>query len=503
MVSADFLREALDSSPDAIVISDAAGSIIFASARVNRLLGYDAAELVGQSIESLLPERFRARHLGHRARYGAQPVARPMGTDLELTALRKDGTEVPVEISLSPLGAGLGLTTAALRDATDRRRARRELIEAREAAVRANEAKSRFLATASHDLRQPLQTLTLLNGALRRMIDDATIVEALTQQDQAIGAMARLLNALLDIGKLESGAVRPQIADFSAQPLFDEMRREFLPLATSKGLELRIVTTAACVRSDRALVGQILRNLVSNAVKYTLRGWVELRCVAGPHSVVIAVQDSGIGIPADQLTHIYEEFYQAGVDHWVSREGYGLGLSIVHRLVALLGLRISVESEPGRGSTFTLELPRGTSAGETAGAAPVSAGARQAAATDPLVLLVDDDAGVRAATSMLLKVSGYRVVPAASLADAVVHARSNPALALIMADYHLGGGETGADVITAVRVALARQLPAILITGDTSSAVGTSRPEERMYRVSKPIDAEQLLALAKSLITAP
>jgi len=502
--TAGFLAEALDSAPDAIVIADLSGCIRYANSQVRTLLGYEPADLVGQSIEQLLPERLRARHVTHRGHYARRPSARPMGTGLDLYALRKDGTEVPVEISLSPIHTEgeRELTVAALRDATERRRNRRELIEARESADRANQAKSRFLATASHDLRQPLQTLALLNGALRRLIADADAVEALAHQDQAIAAMSRLLNALLDISKLESGAIRPDPRDFPVNALFEEMRREFSSLASGKGLELRTVPTSACAHSDRALVGQIVRNLLSNAVKYTARGAVELRCVAGPHTVQIAVADTGVGIAADQIEHIYEEFYQVGVASNTTREGYGLGLSIVRRVVALLGLKITVTSELGRGTTFTLELPRGASAAAEAVPAATIRDVQPAPARAPLVLLVDDDPGVRGATALLLKVEGYRVLTASSRSEAVARARGDPGIALLVTDYHLRDGDTGTQVIAEVRATLGRELPIVLITGDTSSTVRDLKADDSVHVVSKPIDAERLLALLKTLLPA-
>jgi PAS domain S-box-containing protein len=501
MLTADFLGQALDSAPDAIVITDAAGRILFANSRVSSLLGYEPAELVGQSIENLLPERFRARHVSYRGRYTGQPSVRPMGTGLDLHALRKDTTEVPVEISLSPIGVGgeRGLTAAAIRDATERRRTRLELVAARETADLANQAKSRFLATASHDLRQSLQTLALLNGALRRMVEDPQAAEALGHQEQAIGGMSRLLNALLDISKLESGAIRPDPKDFAVGTLFEELGQEFSGLTAGKGLELRVAATAVHVHSDRELVGQILRNLLANAVKYTAHGWVELRCSDRTAAVQITVQDTGVGISADQIAHIYEEFYQVGVATNTRREGYGLGLSIVRRLVALLGLSIAVDSEPGRGSTFTLQLPRGTAGSVETRSPPATTSAPSAPADAPLVLLVDDDAGVRGATAMLLRVEGYRVLPAASLAEAMAHARENRDLTLLVTDYHLQEGETGTQVITAVRATLGRDLPAALITGDTSSTVRELRSDSRVQLVSKPINAEQLLSLLRTL----
>ena len=507
MLKEQLLAEALDCAPDAIVIADVSGCIVFANAQVSSLLGYEPAEVVGRNIEILLPERLRGRHAIYRQRYMDQPSVRPMGTGLDLYALRSDGSEVPVEISLSPIHDGVfyGLIAAALRDATERKKTQAELIAAREAADRASQVKSRFLATASHDLRQPLQSLALLNGALRRIVADPTAREALAHQDQAIEAMSRLLNALLDISKLESGAVRPYPADFALAALFEEMRTEFRDLAASKGLELRIARPVDYAHSDRALLGQILRNLVSNALKYTTSGTVELRCAATDMALRIEVRDTGIGIPSDQLTHIFDEFYQVGRGSNASREGYGLGLSIVQRLVDLLGLKIAVHSEPGVGSTFALELPRGSMGvadGARAGVTPAPGVAAGTQGALPVVLLVDDDASVLKATSLLLKVEGYRVIAASSAAEAQQKARDNPALDLLITDYHLGRDQTGRQVIEAVRAAVGHKLKAILVTGDTSSTVRDQRADDGVHLVSKPIDAEQLLALLRRLLAA-
>ena len=503
MLSSALLASVLESAPDAIVIVDAVGSILFASRRITALCGYLPEEIVGQGIECLLPERFRATHLGHRSNYARNAHPRPMGVELDLYALHKDGTELPVEISLSPIhDGGRLLVAAALRDVTERKRIQTELMQAREAADRANLAKSRFLATASHDLRQPLQTLSLLNGTLRRVVRDPVAGEAVAQQGQAIDAMSRLTNALLDISKLESGAIRPDPADFAVAALFEEMRNEFASLAASKGLELLIENAAPSVHSDPSLVGQILRNLVSNAIKYTQRGWVRLRSAPSPTGVRLEVADSGIGIPADHLPYIYDEFYQVGVASNTSREGYGLGLSIVHRLVRLLGLKLEVQSEVGCGSTFTLEVPAGARAAQRDIASAPAAGRPEARTASARILLVDDDEGVRNATAMLLRVEGFDVVCAASLADANEALRKDPRLDLVIADYHLQKGETGIEAIATARSIAGERLGAVLVSGDTSSTLRDVKATDRLRIASKPIQADELLSIIAELLSA-
>jgi PAS domain S-box-containing protein len=503
----ELARSALEAAPDAMIIIDASGAIRFANRQVFALFGYPQDEIIGLSIEQLMPERFRARHMGHREQYTNN--VRPMGAGLELYGRRKDGTEFPVEISLSPIEDGDHvLVAAAIRDVTDRKRVQAELIvaretadRAREIADRANQGKSRFLATASHDLRQPLQTLSLLNGTLRRIVSEPDAAEALAQQEQAIGAMSRLLNALLDISKLESGAIKPEPTDFAVAGIFEELRSDFAAIAANKGLKLQIEHCTECVHSDPSLVEQILRNLVSNAIKYTRQGLIQLRCLHEAASVRIEVLDTGVGIPANQLTYIYDEFYQVGVATNTSRDGYGLGLSIVQRLVKLLNLRLDVRSEVGKGSAFSLLLPSGSSVSGTACIASHESAARQPQIGMVSILLVEDDAAVRDATRMLLKAEGYCVTAVESLAEALHQVREEGP-DLLVTDYHLNDGETGTQVIAAVRKKLGFPLKAILMTGDTSSAV-RELPRDSQLRIgSKPIKAEELLTLLRALLAA-
>jgi len=517
-VPPDLARSALDAAPDAMIIIDGSGAIRFINRQVSSLFGYAPYEIVGRPVELLMPERFHARHVGHREHYRDSVRVRPMGAGLELFGRRKDGTEFPVEISLSPIEHEQStLVAAAIRDVTDRKRVEVELIrareaadgareiaiQAREAADRANQGKSRFLATASHDLRQPLQTLELLNGTLRRLPTSDAVAQAVAQQGVAIGAMSRLLNALLDISKLESGAVRPEPTDFAVLAIFEELRREFTASAAEKGLEFQVSAGEEFAHSDPSLIEQILRNLVSNAIKYTRRGLVSLRCAVTADSMLsLEVLDTGIGIPATQLQYIYDEFYQVGVPTNSTRDGYGLGLAIVQRIVKLLNLKLEVRSEVGKGSVFSLAVPASSARMQHSPAASPEIRTRHQPRGAPRVLLVEDDRSVRDATRLLLSVEGYQVTGVATLGEALEHAARRNAIDLLVTDYHLANGETGTAVISALRESLGKHLKAVLITGDTSTAVKELPRDPFMRIASKPVQADELLTLMRALLAA-
>ena len=499
------LPDVLASAPDAIIVVDAAGCVRYANHQLTALFGYAASEVIGRPVELLLPERLHQRHVGHRHGFHRSQRVRPMGVGQELFARRNDGSEFPVEISLSPIGEGeQRFVAAVIRDATERRIAERELRQARTEADRANLAKSRFLATASHDLRQPLQTLALLNGTLRRTVSEAVALDAVEQQGQAITAMSRLLNALLDISKLESGSVQVEITDFDLATVLGQLRDEFQVLAAAKGLRLELEGPRIRAHSDRTLVMQLLRNLLANAVKYTDRGTVHLCCRPGASADIVNVdiRDTGIGISSENLGSIFDEFYQVGAATHTSRQGYGLGLSIVQRVARLLGLSITVQSKPGVGSTFTIELPAGTSAG-TGGEANSPGGERPAPQVrgpgERCILLVEDDAAVRKAMQVFLRSEGYRVAAAASHEEAMRFSVQIPEIDLVISDYHLTESR-GTEVIAALRARLGERLASILMTGDTSSAIQELPQSSQLRIISKPVDAEELLDLIRILM---
>ncbi|MET0660123.1 MAG: ATP-binding protein [Steroidobacteraceae bacterium] len=499
----EMLHRLVELAPDAMLVIDAEGVIVYANQQALTLFACEHADFIGAAVETLMPERYRARHHQHRRRFAADGRLRPMGVGLELYGLKRDGTEFPVEISLSPLDTESTLTAAAIRDVTARKLVERELLSAREAADRANQAKSRFLSTASHDLRQPLQALSLLNGTLRRMNLPLMAAQALLQQERSIDAMKRLLNALLDISKLESGAVKPELVHFELSALCEGIAAEIEGPATEKGLQVRLELEPTYAFSDPALVEQILRNLLSNALKYTQQGSLTLRCRAHDGQPRVEVADTGVGIPTNQIPLIFEEFFQVGVTANATGSGYGLGLAIVQRLVRLLNLKLRVHSELGKGSTFELDLPPG------AGHIAVTDYKTDATATlssrsqrPGTVLLVEDDAAVLAATGLLLEMENYRVVTATNRTEALQRVREDTDIDLMVTDFHLDAGETGLEVMNAVRAELRRELPIVITSGDTSSLVKKLPHDAGLRLASKPIDAEELLRLLRELVEA-
>jgi len=240
---------------------------------------------------------------------------------------------------------------------------------------------------------------------------------------------------------------------------------------------------------------------VSNAIKYTRSGWVRLRAAVDPPWVDIEVMDSGIGIPADQLQLIGEEFYQIGVPSNSTREGYGLGLSIVQRLIKLLALELRVRSEVGKGSVFSLRIRQSTET-PTLERPQITSTATDGLAVNASILLVEDDPDVRNATRMLLRTEGYEVMTAASLVEALQRLRENGGTDLLVTDLHLAAGETGVQVISRLREELSATLKAVLITGDTSSAVKDLAHDPNLRIVSKPVQAEEFLGLVRDLCAA-
>ena len=495
-----YFRNLLESAPDAMIIVDKDSKIAIVNDQTEKMFGYARKELVGKKIEILLPDRMQQQHVHHREKYVDDPHVRPMGAELQLVGRRKDSTEFPVEISLSPVTTATGtFVSSVIRDVTERRRMEQELIAARHAAERANKANTAFLAAASHDLRQPVQALALLNGALRRTVKVPLALEMVESQQQSLDAMTNLLNSLLDISRLDAGAVHPEIEDFPIQRLFDRLSAEFSRQARHKGLQFEAQENDTLVRSDPNLLGEIIQNFVSNALRYTDKGLVRLSCSEKGGNFCIDVHDTGVGIQPDQIEEIFQEFHQIKTPG-SNKEGFGLGLAIVRRLADLLDHQIIVDSDPGKGSCFSVCLPMVSQ--QTTELSPDQL---PPATTQPnasgLIILIEDDVKVANAWGLLLEAEGFHVATATSASEAravVKHLDSRPQL--VISDFHLLDGSTGVQAVAAIRKEFNTLIPAFIVSGDTSKVVQDARTLENSAVMSKPVNTDHLLQLARAAI---
>ena len=367
-------------------------------------------------------------------------------------------------------------------------------------AENANLGKSRFLAAASHDLRQPLQTLSLLQGLLAKKVKDADSLQLLARSDAALAGMAGMLNTLLDINQLEAGVVRPKVVDFPINDLLEHLKTEFAYHAQAKGLRWRVLPCRLAIRSDPRLLDQMLRNLLSNALKYTERGTLLLGCRRHGGKLWIEVWDTGPGIPGGQLRSIFQEFHQIDNRARELSRGLGLGLAIVQRLGDLLGHAVDVRSREGRGSVFSIETPLAPRAARLAPGA-IEREAEESAIRDGSILIVEDDPEVREALKLLVRAIGHHPTAAANGEEAiqiVEHESLRPDLVIV--DYNLPNGLTGLQVMARLREVLDHGLPALVLTGDISTETLREIAAHGHVQRSKPVGADDLTRLIGRLL---
>jgi signal transduction histidine kinase/CheY-like chemotaxis protein len=359
----------------------------------------------------------------------------------------------------------------------------------------ANQAKSRFVAAASHDLRQPLHALGLFVAQLHGKLRAAERSQIISRIEDALSAMNQLFSALLDISKLDAGATTINITVFPVAQLLAHAETTFAGAAREKKLTFRAMPSDAWVRSDFILLQQIVFNLVQNALRYTRRGGVVVGCRKRGDQLRIEVWDTGVGIPPDQHDKIFGEFYRLGEPDRDRRAGLGLGLAIVDRLCRLLGHPIEVKSTVGKGSVFAVTVPLAP-ANKRAIEASIVPRAQPSLANDKLVLVIDDDPLVLEGMSGIFRKWGCRVITADSGSNALKTAAEQDEMPdLIISDYHLANGRTGIETIERLRGEFSAPIPAFLISGDTDPATLHEAKVKGFHLLHKPVDPMALRAM--------
>lgn len=379
-----------------------------------------------------------------------------------------------------------------------------ELVEQleikKDKAEKANSAKTRFLAAASHDLRQPLHAMSLLLSVLseyKQGDEQLTIIEKIKRSSLSLES---LLESLLDISKLDAGVINIEINPFKIQPLFDVLSDEFKPVAEEKGLDIQFSPSSVLINSDVQIIERILRNLISNAIRYTDQGKILVGCRQSESLVRLCVCDTGLGIDDSNKELIFEEFQQLNNHNRDRNKGLGLGLSIVKRLTELLGLTITLRSSAGKGSAFIVECPRSVviEDDQKNSSQVISSYPKLAEKT---IVIIDDEEEIRNALALLLNSWGCKTFELTCMDDVSQKLLPRIRPDMIITDYRLSNHETGVQVIAAIQSYYEDgDIPAVIITGDTSPERIKEAEESGFTMLHKPVGGGKLRAILNSLL---
>jgi two-component system CheB/CheR fusion protein len=487
----ELARDIIDTQRLPVLLVDAADRVVSASAAYHRSFGTTVATVAGRPIADLpVGDSAELRVAIEAVRAGGPPVV-----GLALPPVSLEGAPALELIAdVQRLGRTPTHLVVTMEDVSARLRAERALVEARRVAERALAAKTRFLAAASHDLRQPLQGAILFHDLVAHRNRDPDLHGGLEDLGRALEAMRELLEMLLDISRLDAGIVEACPVRLALGPLLAQLAAEAAPQARLGGIGLRLVASSVAIRSDPKLLARILRNLVANALRYTEHGRVLIGCRRRGDVAAIQVWDTGRGISAEDLPGIFEEFQQLANPARERAKGLGLGLAIVRRLATLLGHPVDVRSWPGRGSVFEIQVPLLAAVAPPLVAPAVVAS--PAAGARRLVILVDDDPLVLVGLRTALGFAGYRTLAIGATEDL------GPALTKLdpgsvrcaISDYRMPGAWTGIGVLQRIGALLGRDIPGILLTGDTSPERLREARASGFRLLHKPVGIAELRA---------
>lgn len=524
--AADLLNALIESSTDGIFVADRDGRYLLVNSTFAGLVGQPRGALIGQRDVGVIDPEMRGIIAG--TRQAVVETGRPGVCDLVLPRISTGGIPtggipmggIPIggspdhsgkrvlQTIFAPILAADGTVSAIAgiaRDVTDERDAEAALRAAKERAEAADQSKTRFLAAASHDLRQPVQAAILFASLIGEHVDPALRKPA-EQLRLVLDDLRAMLDSLFDVSRYDAQVVQPDFVPFRLQPLIDQVIAAAEVSARAKKLSLIARPTDAWVRSDRTLLGRMISNIVENAVRYTNTGMVSINCIPVGGLVRIDVRDTGPGIAAEDLSRIWQEFEQLHNPERDRRQGLGLGLAIVRRLSRLLGHPVNVASTPGQGSCFTIEVPA------TAAIAPVPAPVPEPLPQpvgERIAVVVEDDAALLTVLAMILEEHGWTVLSASDDHEALRKLLPNaPMPRVILTDYRLRDGKLGSDAIATIRARAGRAIPAIILTGeiadDMAESDGPQRDASRLGAVTvlrKPVGAADLVATVSRMAT--
>jgi len=495
----DLLMDAIESTSEGFVLFDAQDRLILSNQQFQTMYGYPQSLLRSGTQLSQLMDWLIANHKivapqGFIEQRQALRAGHRTSLDLQLD----NGTWISMIERRTDSGGTVGVH--ALINA--RKLAEQVLRDAMEKAEAADRAKSKFLAAASHDLRQPLHAMGLFLDELKDHAKEQSFEKLVGNISSAHLNMSEMFDDILDLSRLETGAFKAQLQHFSLQDMLQRLAQEFSITASEKGLTLRTVPSTKVVYSDPLMLERILRNLIANAVRYTQEGSILIGVRSRGQHLKIQVWDTGIGIAKDQQQRIFKEFYQGDVAQQQGRKGLGLGLAITEHLARLLAIKIQLRSHLGRGSCFSLSIAQGD-AGQVKSSGATGLLVNSNTLQEQRVVLVENDPQVLLASSQMLSRWGCEVLAYESLADiplAELAEPGQPQILALISDFHLEGNETGITVIESVRAALDYQIATIIVSGDSSQEPRIAAQQVQAKLLTKPVRPGKLASLLRQIL---